>query len=88
MGFTIEKGKAVIWTTKIFEADSWPFNDEGDNYTYFYKNLRDKDHFYKCLARLSDEEKKNLVSETLGMAMDKFILKSKKSHNNAKYKKQ
>lgn len=83
MGYTMEKGKAIIWTSKIFEADEdWPNDDEGENYTYFYKNLYDNKAFATCLARLSDEDKKKLVSDAIDMPVNKFILKSKKQHYN------
>ena len=88
MGYTIEKGKAVIWTSKIFIADEpWPNDDEGENYTCFYKNLYERIPFEKCPAILPDIEKKELVSKTIGLPIEKFILKSKKAHYKQMHKK-
>jgi len=84
MGYTVEGKNTIIWTQKVFEADKWPFNHEGENYTYFFKNLRDKNHFMKCLARLSEDEKKKLISEALGIK--NIILRSKASHYKLKRK--
>lgn len=86
MGYTIENGKPVIWTDKYFEADAYPFNDEGTNYTRFYKNLYDKKPFLQCLARLTNEEKATIVKNETGLTT--FILKSKKQHHNQKRKSQ
>lgn len=86
MGYSIIKGnKIVIWTNKIFEADPYPFNDNGDNYTYFYKNLRGES-FAKCLARESEEFKKEFVSRLIEIPASKIVLKSRKSHVRAKSK--
>ena len=80
MGYTTLKGgKIVIWTNKGFAADKWPFHDEGEDYTFFYKNLRGPE-FAKCLARESEEFKKNLVSQELGIPSDNIVLRSRKSH--------
>jgi len=86
MGYTYEGKKAVIWTSKVFESWEYPFQDEGENYTYFYKNFYDKKEFLKCLGRLTEDEKKSLVSKEIGISVDKFILKSKKSHNKQRSK--
>lgn len=84
MGYTTLKGgKIVIWTNKGFVADKWPFHDEGENYTFFYKNLRGP-YFAKCLARESEEFKKNLVNQELGIPSDNIVLRSRKSHMNNK----
>lgn len=85
MGYTMENGKAVIWTSKVFEAYEYPFNQDGENYTYFYKNLRDNKPFATCLARCSDEQKKQMVADALDMPIGKFILKSKKQHCKQKH---
>ena len=87
MGYTYEGKKAVIWTQKVFVADKWPFNDEGENYTRFYSNLRNSKHFFECLARLSEEEKKELISKEINLNVNSFILKSKKIHYKTQYKK-
>lgn len=84
MGYTIEKGKIVIWTEKIFMADDYPFQSEGENHTFFYKNLKDRQHFKRCVSAIPEAEKTNLVSMALNIPEDKIILKSKKSHNNKK----
>jgi len=84
MGYTVEGKNTVIWTEKVFETDKWPFNDEGQNYTYFFKNLRDNKYFLRCEARLPETEKKKIVSQALGI--ENIILRSKKSHNKIKYK--
>lgn len=80
MGYTIENKKIVIWTSKVAVADPWPFNDEATNYTYFYKNLKDKKPFAECLSVLNDMAKFKIVSKELKITEDSFILKSKKSH--------
>jgi hypothetical protein len=86
MGYTVLKGgKIVIWTNKIFEAHPWPFNDEGDRYIYFYKNLRG-DYFGRCLARESEDFKKEYVSELIDIPVDKIVLKSRISHMRGKNK--
>jgi len=85
MGYTVEGKNTVIWTQKIFEADKWPFNDEGDNYTYFFKNLRDNNYFLKCLARLPHAEKIELASKELGIK--NIVLRSKSSHHKQKHSK-
>lgn len=86
MGYTMDKGKYVIWTQKIPEAWDYPFNDEVDNYTHFYKNLYDRQSFIKILAKEPDENKKALVGKLLGIDPSKIILRSKKAHNSAKRK--
>jgi hypothetical protein len=88
MSYTMDKGKYVIWTSKIFEAWDYPFNDEGENYTHFYKNLYDRQSFIKILAKESEEDKKALVGKLLGIDPKKIILRSKKAHNSAKRKSQ
>lgn len=86
MGYSIIKGnKIVIWTNKIFEADPYPFNDNGDNYTYFYKNLKGE-LIGKCLARESEEFKKEFVSRLIEIPASKIVLKSRRSHMRAKNK--
>lgn len=86
MGYTVIKGnKTVIWTNKVFEADPYPFNDDGDNYTYFYKNLKGES-FGKCLARETDDFKKELVSKLIDISPSKIVLKSRVSHMRAKNK--
>ena len=87
MGYTIEKGKFVIWTVKTFVADRYPFHDEGENHTYFYKNLYDRDSFAECLSMQSEEYKIKFVADALGLSADKILLKSKKSHHKLKNKK-
>ena len=84
MGYTIQNKKIVIWTEKVFEADEWPFNDEGTNWTYFYKNLKDIKHFAQTLAARSDKEKKEMIAESLGLEQNSFIIKSKKAHYKEK----
>jgi hypothetical protein len=84
MGYTIEKGKIVIWTQKIFIADDYPFQDEGENITYFFKNLKDRTSFASCLARVSNEDKILFAANVLGENPSEIILKSKKSHRNKK----
>jgi len=87
MGYTIENKKIVIWTEKRFISDEYPFNDEGDNYTFFYKNLRDKAPFASCLAKLEEGLKYEFVMTHLkDLRLGYFILKSKKSHFKAKNK--
>lgn len=81
MGYTIENKKIVIWTEKRFVADEYPFNDEGDNHTFFYRNLKDRTPFASCLSILNDYEKSNVVlAHLFDLRPDTFILKSKKSH--------
>lgn len=80
MGYTKEKGKIVIWTEKVFMADKYPFQDQGENHTFFFSNLKDRMHVVSCLSCLTDEEKKAVVSRKLNLKPDDFILKSKKSH--------
>lgn len=84
MGYTINKGKFVIWTCKIFVAEKYPFQDDGENVTFFYKKLKDSMHFEKCPARLSDKEKIKLVSTSLNIPENKIVLRSKKSHHKQK----
>ena len=74
----------TIWTKKEFVSNEWPFQDEGENWTYFYKSLKDKKPFAQMLARSSDVEKKKRVSEILGISINSFTLKSVKSHYKAK----
>lgn len=83
---TMEKGKAVVWTEKVFIADKYPLQDFGENYTLFYKNLKDKDSFTQCLAKIPPENKIELVSVWLGIPVDEIVLKSKQSHFKAKHK--
>ncbi len=86
MGYTIENKKIVIWTVKVSEAWDYPFNDEFTNYTYFYKNLRDKKHFAETLAVVGEEAKIQFVAKELNLEVGTFILKSKKSHNKKRAK--
>lgn len=81
MGYTIEKGKIVIWTRKVFVADDYPFNDQGENHTLFFRNLKDGKPIGSCLSRESDETKIKFVSSIISEDVDKIILKSKKSHH-------
>lgn len=76
-----ENKKLVIWTEKVFVAWEYPHNDVGENYTRFYRNLRDRSFFCECLARLSEEEKKEFVADKIGIASNLLLLKSKKSHS-------
>lgn len=86
MGYTVIKGnKTIIWTNKVFESYGWPWNDTGENYTYFYKNLKGGS-FGKCLARESEEFKKEYVSKLIDIPVDKIVLKSRASHFKAKNK--
>lgn len=81
MGYTTLKGgKIVIWTTKRFIPDPYPFNDEGQNWTFFYENLRGE-YFCCCLAVESDVYKRNFVGEKIGIDPEKIVLKSKASHH-------
>ena len=80
MGYTMEGGKVVIWTQKIGEAADYPFQDDVTNYTYFYENLKDRRPFATCFASIPDTEKIQLVAEKLALAVDKIVLRSKKSH--------
>lgn len=84
MGYTMEGGKVVIWTQKIFVADDYPFQDEGDNWTFFYENLKDRTPFASCLASTDDWNKIQIVADKLALKIDKIVLRSKKSHNNKK----
>lgn len=87
MGYTIEKGKIIILTEKRFVADKYPFNDEGDNYTFFYKNLKDRTPFASCLSMLTEYNKHEVIMAHLtDLRPDSFILKSKKSHFKQRYK--
>lgn len=83
MGYTLEGKKIVIWTVKRFISEPWPWQDEGENHTYFYSNLKSKDYFATCLSVLSDFEKIKIVSDRLGLDADKIALRSKKSHHKA-----
>lgn len=84
MGYTTLKGgKIVIWTSKVFVADDYPFNQEGENHTYFFKNLKGI-RFTTCLSRLTESEKIAHVAKILDMPEDKIVLKSRKSHFNPK----
>jgi hypothetical protein len=83
MGYTMEGKNVVIWTTKEFIADDYPFNDDGENHTFFYQNLRGP-HFATYLSRLSDSEKIQLVADKLALKVDKIVLRSRKSHFNKK----
>lgn len=80
MGYTIEKGKIVIWTQKVFVADDYPFNDQGENHTSFFKNLKDGKPFGECLSREPDDVKIKYVASLISEDPDKIMLKSKKSH--------
>ena len=87
MGYTIENKKIVIWTEKVFVADPYPFNDEGDNHTFFYKNLKDRQSFASCLSILSEYDKQEVVMACLpDLRPDTFILKSKKSYFKQRFK--
>jgi len=87
MGYTTEKGgKIVIWTSKKFVADPYPFHEEGENHTYFFENLKGP-HFAACLARESDEVKIKLVAERLKLPAEKIILRSRMSHHKKHSKK-
>lgn len=80
MGYTTLKGgKIVIWTNKIFVADDYPWQDMSESWTYFYKNLKGASIGH-CLARESDEYKRNFVAHIIGVVPDKIVLKSRKSH--------
>lgn len=80
MGYTIENGKAVIWTVKVYD------DEDEQNYTFFYHNLYDRKHFNNCPSRLPESEKKEFVSNEIGIPVNMFILKSKHSHNKQKHK--
>lgn len=82
MGYTMEKGKIVIWTVKRPEADKYPFQDDVTNYTDFYKNLNDRHPFATCFASWPESEKIQMVSFMLLLKEDKIILRSKQSHRN------
>lgn len=84
MGYTQEGKKIVIWTQKIFVADDYPFNDEGENNTLFFENLHARTSFMGCKASLPEEEKIKLVSGLLNIPTEKIVLRSKKSHHNKK----
>jgi len=87
MGYTIEKKKKVIWTEKRFISDEYPFQDEGDNHTFFYKNLKDRTSFCSCLSQLTEYEKQELIMGHLkDLLPGSFILKSKKSHHKQRLK--
>ena len=86
MGYTTLKGgKIVIWTNKVFEADPYPFDDEGENHTYFFANLKGP-HFGECLSIESEDVKKEYVSKIIGIPVDKILLRSRKSHFKKKAK--
>lgn len=81
MGYTIENKKIVIWTEKKFICDVWPFQDEGENHTFFFTNLKSGKAFASCLSIFKEHEREQVVMENLpDLRQGKFILKSKKSH--------
>jgi hypothetical protein len=84
MGYTMEGKKVVIWTQTLFIADDYPFQDDGENHTFFYSNLKDSKPFLSCLACISNEVKIKLVCDKLGLK--DIVLRSKKSHYKEKYK--
>lgn len=86
-GFTTSNGKVVIWTTTEFVPENWPFNDDGNNWTFFYKKVGDIDPFASILSRTTYREKKEMVAKTLGMNPKKIFIKSKKQHFRDKNKK-
>lgn len=87
MGYTIENGKVVIWTEKKFICDEWPFQDEGENHTFFFTNLKSGKAFASCLSILNEYEKEQIVLAHLtDLRPGTFILKSKKSHHKQRAK--
>jgi hypothetical protein len=85
MGYTTEGKQIVIWTEKRSVADPYPNNDCVTNYTYFYKNLKDRKPFMECLAMVPQSEKILLVVKELSLTSVP-ILRSKKEHYNKIYK--
>ena len=78
-----ENGKFVVWTTRRFISSRFPFNDEGDNYTFFYISIKATE-FLTCLSRLTEQEKLLAVSEKLGIPTKEIVFKTKKSHFKTK----
>ena len=80
MGYTIEKGKKVIWSVKRFVPDKYPLHDFGENITSFYHNLKDNNEFLKCESKIPTEEKEALVSQHTGFLIGTFVIRSKQRH--------